>query len=126
MSALGVVASVALGLVFVVAGASKLVAGPGWRQQATDLGAPRWSVPLVPWAELVVGALLVVQVARRPLALVALGMLVAFSALIALRLREGRRPPCACFGAWSAKPLGVGHLARNAGFAALALVALAA
>jgi uncharacterized membrane protein YphA (DoxX/SURF4 family) len=126
VSVVAVVASVALGLVFVVAGASKLAAGAAWHQQATDLGAPRWAIRVVPWLELVVGALLVVQVARRPLAGVALVLLLAFTALIVLRLREGRRPPCACFGAWSARPLGPGHVARNAVFVALAVVALAA
>jgi uncharacterized membrane protein YphA (DoxX/SURF4 family) len=121
-----VVASVVLGAAFVLAGGSKLAAGEHWPAQARGLGAPRWSIPLVPWVELAVGAVLVAQLARRPAAAAALALLVAFTALIAMRLREGRHPPCACFGAWSARPLGTGHLVRNGLLIALAAVALAA
>ena len=117
------VASVVLGAAFVVAGASKLAAGPVWPEQARGLGAPSWAIPVVPWFELVLGAALVARVAPRPLALVALGLLVAFTILLAARLREGRHPPCACFGAWSARPLGPGHLVRNAGLIVLAVLA---
>jgi hypothetical protein len=46
--------------------------------------------------------------------------------LILRRLAEGQRPPCACFGAWSTKPLGRGHVVRNLGFIGLAVVALLA
>jgi uncharacterized membrane protein YphA (DoxX/SURF4 family) len=120
------VASVVLGVAFVVAGGSKLAAGEQWPAQARGLGAPQWSIPIVPWMELALGAVLVAQVARRAAAIAALAVLVAFTGLIVMRLREGRHPPCACFGAWSAKPLGVGHVVRNAVLAALAVVALAA
>jgi hypothetical protein len=43
-----VVASVVVGVAFVVAGASKLAAGPSWPVQARGLGAPDWSIGLVP------------------------------------------------------------------------------
>jgi uncharacterized membrane protein YphA (DoxX/SURF4 family) len=122
--AVDVVGTVVLGLVFVVAGGSKIAAGPDWPVQAAGLGAPRWVIPFVPWVEIVVGAALVVQVARRPAALVALAILLVFTTLLAIRLREGKRPPCACFGAWSAKPLGPGHLARNAALITVAGLAL--
>jgi uncharacterized membrane protein YphA (DoxX/SURF4 family) len=114
------IAAVLLGAAFVLAGASKLAAGDAWRLQARDLGAPRWSVVPLPWIELTIGALLIVQVWRRPMALAALGLLAAFTALILGNLRQGRRPPCACFGAWSARPVGRGHVIRN-----LVLMALA-
>ena len=120
----GTVASIVLGLVFLVAGGSKIAAGQDWPVQAVGLGAPRWVIPFVPWVEIVVGAALVVQVARRPAVLVALAILLAFTTLLGVRLSEGKRPPCACFGAWSAKPLGPGHLARNAALIAVAGVAL--
>jgi len=121
---IGTIASIVLGIVFLVAGGSKIAAGPDWPVQAAGLGAPRWLIPFVPWVEIVVGAALVVQVARRPAALAALGILVVFTALLVVRLSEGKRPPCACFGAWSAKPLGPGHLARNAALIAVAGLAL--
>lgn len=125
MSAVALVASIALGLVFVVAGGSKLAAGAAWHAQAAGLGVGRPLAVLVPWVELAVGALLVVQLVEPWPALVALVLLAAFSVLLVGRLAQGRRPPCACFGALSAKPIGPAHLLRNALFAALAVLALA-
>lgn len=122
MDVVAVVASVLLGGSFLVAGGSKVAAGAVWPQQARDLGAPGWVVPVLPWVEIVVGAALVTQLARVAAAVVAAALLAAFTALIVLRLAQGRRPPCACFGAWSAKPLGPGHVVRNAVLFALAIV----
>jgi hypothetical protein len=120
------VAGVLLGVVFLVAGGSKVAAGPAWPTQAAGLGAPRAVVPVVPWVEIVLGGLLIAQVARPWPAVVAVAMLVAFTGLILVRLRDGERPPCACFGAWSAKPLGAGHVVRNVAFLALGVVAIVA
>jgi uncharacterized membrane protein YphA (DoxX/SURF4 family) len=124
LTALAVVASVVVGVAFLVAGGSKIAAGPAWPVQARGLGAPAVVIPLLPWFEIALGAVLVVQVARVPAALVALAVLVAFTMLIVRRLAEGAHPPCACFGAWSAKPLGPGHVARNLALMALAVLAL--
>ena len=121
---LGLVASTLLGIAFLVAGGSKIAAGPQWPVQALGLGAPRAVVPVLPYVELVIGALLVVGLARPFAVIAALLLLVAFTVLIAKLLRAGRRPPCACFGAWSAKPLGPGHIARNAALIALSILAL--
>lgn len=123
---IGTIAGIALGIVFLVAGGSKLAAGPRWPAEAAALGAPRVVVPFVPWVELVVGGLLVAGVAEPWPAIAALVILVVYTALLAARLREGQRPPCACFGAWSSKPLGRGHLVRNAVFLAIGVVAIAA
>jgi uncharacterized membrane protein YphA (DoxX/SURF4 family) len=124
MSTVGLVASVVLGLVFVVSGGSKIAAGPAWPEQARGLGAPAVVIPVSPWVEIVLGALLVTQLVPTVVAVVAIVVLVAFTALIVRRLTQGRHPPCACFGAWSAKPLGVGHVVRNVGFIALGVLAL--
>jgi hypothetical protein len=118
-------AGVALGAVFLVAGASKVAAGARWPQQAVELGAPRAVAPVVPWWEIVLGALLVAGVARRAVATLAVLTLAVFTALIVVQLRRGRRPPCACFGSWSARPLGWGHVVRNALFAATGVLAAA-
>ena len=88
------------------------------------MGAPAVVVPVLPWFEIVLGAVLVVQVARVPAAAVAAVVLVAFTALIVRRLAQGEHPPCACFGAWSAKPLGWSHVVRNVALIALAVVAM--
>lgn len=121
---LGALASIVLGIVFLVAGGSKLAAGRSWPVQARDLGTPAWMIPILPWLELAVGAALVVQLVEPIPAVVALLLLVGFTAAIAVRLAAGERPACACFGAWSAKPIGAGHLARNAALIAVALLAI--
>ena len=120
MSTVGLVASVLLGVVFVVAGASKLAAGEQWRTNARDLGAPTVAVVAVPWAELVIGALMIVGLWTPWPAIGAAVMLAAFSVLLIVHLRNGDRPPCACFGEWSAAPIGRSHLVRNAVFLLLA------
>lgn len=125
MDTLSVVAAIAVGLAFVIAGGSKLAARESWSTQAVGLGAPRWSIGLLPWVELIIGAGLVAQLERRLFAVAAAGLLLAFTALILMRLREGKRPPCACFGALSAKPIGAGHVARNVAMIAAALLAAA-
>jgi uncharacterized membrane protein YphA (DoxX/SURF4 family) len=117
-------ASVVVGLAFLVAGASKLAAGPAWPASARDLGVPGWIALLVPWVELVVGGLLVAQLAEPWPALAATAMLVVFTALLITGLRAGERPVCACFGRWSASPIGAGHLARNGVLIVLAVVAV--
>ncbi len=120
---IGVVAGALVGIAFLLAGGTKLRAGPSWPAEARDIGAPRWVVPVLPWFELVLGALLVAQLGLPVTALVALGALGAFTALIVARLAQGRHPPCACFGAWSRRPLGWRHVARNAALMALCLLA---
>lgn len=120
-----VFASVLLGIAFVVAGAAKFASGDQWPALAAALGVPavamRVVVPVLPIVEIVVGAGLIVQLWPQGFAVAALVMLVAFSAQLARELAGGRHPVCACFGAWSARPLGPSHLVRNAVLAALAV-----
>lgn len=126
MDTVGLVASILLGALFLLAGASKIAMGEAWPIQARDLGAPALLIPVVPYLELVVGALLVVQVARTVVASAAIVLLVAFTVLIVVQLSRGRRPPCACFGGWSSKPIGPSHVVRNLAMIALGIVAIAA
>ena len=119
-----VVARIALGVVFVVAGASKVASGPAWPRQAAQLGARPALARAVPWFELIVGALVVVGIARPWPAIVAFAALLLFTGVLVRALRRGQRPPCACFGAWSASPLAWHHVARNAAFATLAMFAI--
>ncbi len=126
MSSLAVAASVLLGVTFLVAGGSKIAAGDQWPEQARGLGAPSFVIPVLPWFEIALGAVLVVQLSRVVAAVVALAVLAAMTALIIRRLAQGEHPPCACFGAWSAKPLGWGHVGRNAVLMVLAVVAIVA
>ena len=126
MDVVAIVASVALGLVFVAAGVLKLVEGPAWLKQAADMEVSRSVAVVVPYVEIVVGVLLVAQLFRPWPAVVAVGMLVVFTVVIVRRIRDGSRPPCACFGSKSKRPLGAYHVVRNLAFLALALIAVAA
>jgi len=76
----------------------------------------------LPIVELVVGAMLIAQLARRAAAVVAAILLLAFTVLLVVRLVQGRRPPCACFGALSAKPIGWGNVVRNGVLIVVAIV----
>jgi uncharacterized membrane protein YphA (DoxX/SURF4 family) len=117
-----VIASVLLGAVFVLSGITKLAAMHQWRSQAADLGVHSSVARALPVAELAIGALLIAQIARRPLAIVAGVLLAAFTTLLVVRLSQGRRPPCACFGALSSKPISWASVTRNAAFMILAVV----
>ena len=114
------VASAVLGAIFLFSGVLKISAPRQWQAQAITLGVPRAVAFVVPFAEAVVGALLVTQLARRTAATVGAAMLVGFTALLVRRLSEGRRPPCACFGALSVKPISWGNVVRNAAFLMIA------
>jgi uncharacterized membrane protein YphA (DoxX/SURF4 family) len=116
-----VVASVLLGAVFIVSGVTKVASPQLWRTQSSDLGVPSVAAAVVPYAELAVGALLVAQLGRSAAAMAAAVMLLAFTALLIVRLSQGRRPPCACFGALSSKPISWTNVVRNAVFLALAV-----
>lgn len=122
-SSWGVVAAVAVSAVMLIAGVSKLAQPAQWKAQAAGLGVPRPAVLAVPFVEVTLGACLLVQLQRHLMAWFAVALFGAFTALLALRLAQGKRPPCACFGSLSSKPIGSGHLARNAVFIAIALLA---
>jgi uncharacterized membrane protein YphA (DoxX/SURF4 family) len=116
------VAALVVGVVFLVAGGSKL-ASRSWSAQAAGLGTPAWAAPLVPWWELGVGAGLVVGLERRVLALVALATLLVFTTALARVLRRGEHPVCACFGQWSTRPVGPATIVRNGVLIGLAVLA---
>jgi len=120
----GLVAGVLLGVVFCSAAGAKLRRGSDWVADAAALGGPRALYPLVPWIELVLGALLVVRVAPVAVATGAVALLGAFTALLTANLARGRRPACACFGEWSRRPLGALHVVRNLVLVGLAVVVL--
>jgi uncharacterized membrane protein YphA (DoxX/SURF4 family) len=120
------IAAVALGLVLVVAGASKVAMGPAWPAQASSLGVPRGIAVVVPWVEVSVGAVLAVGILEPWPAAAAVLLVAAFTAVVVVNLVRGRRPVCACFGSLSARPIGWATVARNAVLLALGLVALAA
>ena len=123
---LGAIASIILGGVMCVAGGSKIAMGDRWPVEAQALGAPKLIAPIVPWIEIALGALLIVQLKPEVVGALSVALLVAFTLLIMRQLQKGERPVCACFGSWSSKPLSWNHVARNAGFIALAVITIVA
>jgi len=109
-----------------VAGGSKIAMGDRWPVEAQALGAPKLIAPIVPWIEIALGALLIVQLKPEIVGALSVALLVAFTLLIMRQLQKGERPVCACFGSWSSKPLSWNHVARNAGFIALAAITIVA
>ncbi|MDO8390672.1 MAG: hypothetical protein Q7V57_09305 [Actinomycetota bacterium] len=122
-SAWGVVAAVLVAAVLLVAGVSKLAKPALWRTESAGMGVPWRLAQPVPYVETVLGALLLVQLWRHTAAWCAVGLFVAFTVLLVVRLAQGLRPPCACFGSLSATPIGPAHLARNALLIAVAVAA---
>ncbi len=121
---MGIVAGIVVGLMFVAAGVLKLVAGPGWLKQAADMDVSRPIALVVPYVEVVVGVLVAAQLFKPWPAVAAVALLLAYTVVIVRRIRDGSRPPCACFGTRSKRPLGAYHVVRNLALIAVAVVAL--
>ena len=124
MNVVATASAILLGVVFLVSGASKVASRSEWDRLARDFGAPAVVRRALPWVEIVLGALLVVSLGRRAAAAAALVILAAFTAAILGHLRRDEHPDCACFGAWSSRPLGPGHVARNAALMGLSVLAM--
>lgn len=121
---MGRIASIGLGVMFVVSGVYKLADGPSWPRQAADMGVRRSLALVVPWYELALGVALISTLASPWAEIVAALTLAVFTIVIVQRLRDGSRPPCACFGSRSNRPLGLRHLARNAALLVVAAIAV--
>jgi hypothetical protein len=124
MELIGTIAAIGLGVMFVVSGVYKLRDGPAWPKQAADMGVRRPLALVVPWYEIALGAVLISGLLSPWAEILAALTLVAFTVVIVQRLLDGSRPPCACFGSRSNKPLGRRHLARNLCLLAVAAVAI--
>jgi hypothetical protein len=119
-------AGVLLGVVFLWSGAAKLARPAVWRAQATEFGAPHTLIVPLPWAETVLGGVLVAQLALPWAPAAALCLLVVFTVALVRRLAGGRRPMCACFGGVSNRPISWWSVARNLALISVAVVAIAA
>ena len=87
--------------------------GRPWPRMAADLGVARPLALVVPWYEIVLGALLISGIVSPWAEIAATVTLLAFTVVIVHRLLDGSRPPCACFGSRSKRPLGRRQVARN-------------
>ncbi len=113
MHVVGILAGIVVGLALIWAGGLKLVEGPAWLKQAADMDVARPVAIVVPYVEIVIGVPLAAQLLKPWPAFVAVILLVAYTGLIIRRIRDGSRPPCACFGSKSKRPLGAYHVIRN-------------
>jgi uncharacterized membrane protein YphA (DoxX/SURF4 family) len=104
-------ARVVVGIVLLGAGVAKLA-------DRSSSGPP----PVVPWLELLLGALLVTGVGGRLPAVAAAALLGAFTVVVVHRLRAEDTAPCGCFGELSKKPVGYRTLLRNVALVLLAVV----
>jgi len=120
----GVIASILIGAMFIFSGGAKLADRAAWMRQSADLDVDARIARLVPWFELVLGAALVTGIARPWPAVVAVLTLAVFTWFLARRMLDGSRPPCACFGSRSTRPLGRRHLARNAALLVVAALGI--
>ncbi|MGE0593565.1 MAG: MauE/DoxX family redox-associated membrane protein [Vicinamibacterales bacterium] len=106
-----------LAAVFLVAAIGKLRQRATFAPTLVAFGLPprgaAVAADLIPRAELVVGALLLVPSTAVWAATASLVLLGLFTAAMALTLARGRAPACACFGAASAEPIGPATLVRN-------------
>lgn len=117
---MGLVSSIIVAGVLLVAGVLKLARPAEWYSDAAGMGVPKAVATPVPYLEVVVGALLLVQLQRSLFSWAAVALFAAFTLLLMVRLAQGKRPHCACFGSLSASPIGARHVARNVAFIALA------
>ncbi len=118
------IARLVVAATFVVAGLSKLGDRAGTREAVRGFGAPESLVgpvaSLLPFAELASAALLIPTATARAGAVLALMLLIAFSAAIARSMAGGEAPDCHCFGQLHSEPAGAKALIRNLVLAALA------
>lgn len=126
VSLIALAARVILSAVLLAAGGAKLRDGFAWIRQAGDMGVWPPVARVVPWIEVAVGlAMLPPWLLPWPLWCAGV-LLVTFTIVIIMRVADGSRPPCACFGARSQRNLGPRDIARNLGLLALVGVALIA
>lgn len=131
MNALRVLVSMALGLMFVWAGVSKLAQGKKWSISTTPFSTGRTFIDALvkwalPWCEVVLGALLIAQVALVVTGVAACILLAGFTVRIVQLLRRGETPSCRCFGAVSRAPLSMNHVWRNVVFLILSVLVVVA
>ena len=129
MDLIVLVARLVLAGVFVASAVAKVLDRAGSRQAVADFGVPAALVGPVavalPVAEVVSAVLLCVADPGATLgAVLAIVLLVAFTAAILVNLAQGKRPDCHCFGRLSSKPLGWRTVARNVVLMALGVLVL--
>jgi hypothetical protein len=124
MQTVWLLARVALAAVFLSAALGKLADRPNARRAIADLGLSDWLVTrlavLLPVGELLVAVALIPRASAPWGALGALGLLGAFTAVVARKLATGDRSDCNCFGRLHSAPLTWKTVGRNLALAGVA------
>ena len=115
-------------LVFAGAGVGKLTDREGSRDEVAAFGVPvALATPVartLPFVEIAVAVAIAVPVTSRWGAVAGLGLLLLYTAAVAVNMLLGRKPECRCFGAIYAMPIGWKALVRNLLFSAAAALLL--
>ena len=115
--------AVVVAAVFVYAGVAKFATFNNWTFQARALGAPDPAVVLEPLAEITLGVMWVGGWWLMQTIVAGLLLLVSFTVLLLVRLRDPDRLPCSCFGATSQRPMSWLDVLRNVILIALLIAA---
>jgi len=118
----GLLARLALGLVFLVSGVTKL-RDPAWRANAQRFGLPGPLATPLAYGELGLGAVRAAQVAPPWPSWAALALLAVFTGAAAAHAARHDDVTCGCFGSASHRPTTWRTVARNVALCALALAA---
>lgn len=114
-----------VGVVLAFAGANKITDFSRWRNDVARQELPRVIAFVVPAAELILGASLVVlEPHPLPLGLATL-LLLVFTVYLAMQVIGKSQVPCACFGARSVRPPSMRDVGRNLLLLALLVFAAA-
>jgi hypothetical protein len=113
------IAAVCVGVVFLLAGASKVVNMAQWLRDAQSQAVWKPVAVVIPFVELILGGCLV----GLPVSPVVLGLsttlLLVFTAFLIAQIRVSSDVPCACFGSFLRRPPSGKDVLRN-----LVLIAL--
>ena len=119
-----------LGGLLVLAGVSKLVDRPAFRQavaeyQVLPAALERPFATALPWLEVVLGALLLLGLATNVAAALGAALFLSFGIAIGVNLARGRSFDCHCFGSVQRDPIGWAALVRSAALVVAAVVVAA-
>lgn len=118
---------ITIGVLFAIAGLAKVgdlssFAGQIHNFRILPIAAENAMAMTLPWIEIVCALALVTGVRARAGSLLAAGMLVVFTAAVALALVRGLDIACGCFGTADASRVGALKVLENVGMLALAWI----
>lgn len=114
-----------VGVVFALAGASKIMDWNSWFSSARSQGLWKVVALVLPGLELLLGALLVVAPSMPEVLGISTLLLLIFTVYLGARVATKSTTPCACFGARVSRPPSWRDILRNVVLIALLFVSAA-